>query len=304
MSFDVTQPTTGQASQKAKKKTTKHRQSPITRTPRTEKLKAGEVVIVPLTEASFVEHPAMQFRKRVKGSASKLIPANLAKLINVAMAKEGKFDDPIRLARITNRKQGFKGCVVIDGFHRIEALRRAGFKTAEVVIEDMTRDEAEREALCANAGHGASEEDKAFLIREAVSRGHLFDKDGKKLTIKEACAAITKNSIHHRQFRRYIQKILGDEEYAGMYGQDDEDEGEAKTRRAKTVDYVAQARGLLDELWMLTERVACEGDELHKEQCATEIARRMIEMQQKLDGIWDEFARPPEPGDYEDGQPF
>jgi len=304
MSFDVTQPTTEQASQKAKKKATERRR-PITRTPKTENLKAGELVRVPLSEASFIEDPAMQYRGRIKGSASKLIPANVSMLMNVAKEAGGRFHDPIRLARITNRKQGFKGCVVIDGFHRIEALRRAGFKTAEVVIEDMTREEAKRAAALANAyhGRGLGNEDLGHVIAKAVREGLLFDKDGKKLSIADACASITGNRISSRQFRRYVEKILGVEEYTEMYGRDDGGEDETKTRRAKTVDYVAEARGLLDELWELTERVACEGDELHKKQCAMEIAGRMAEMQNKLDGIWDEFARPPEPGEV-DGQPF
>lgn len=285
MSFDVTQPTTGQASQKAKKQ----RQRPITRTPKTEKRKAGELVIVPLTDASFIEDPAMQFRGRSKGTASKLIPANVSMLVNVAKETGGQFHDPIRLARITNRKQGFKGCVVIDGFHRIEALRRAGFETAQVIIEDMTRDEATRAAVLANAyhGRGLGLEDIGPVITKAVRDGLLFDKNGAKLPIKDACAAITGNRISPRQFRRYIQRVLGEADYARLYGRETEDEDETTPRRIKRTDYVSEARGLLDELWELTDRVACEGDE----------------MQKKLDGIWDEFARPLEPGEV-DGQPF
>lgn len=65
-----------------------------------------------------------------------------------AIFKTGASMDPVRLARING------GLVLVDGAHRIEALRSLGIATVEATIDTMKEHEAQWAAASANLEHG------------------------------------------------------------------------------------------------------------------------------------------------------
>ena len=83
--------------------------------------------------------PAFQVREKLDAHAIKRY---------AAMYEAGHRLDPIRVADVGGL------LIVIDGWHRIEAMKLAGREHATAVVTAMSRDDAAWEAANANASHG------------------------------------------------------------------------------------------------------------------------------------------------------
>lgn len=97
----------------------------------------GATSTVPLLD--IVIRPAWQVRKKLSAVTVDRY---------AAIYKAGSTMDPVRLARING------GLVLVDGAHRVEALRGLGRPTVEAVITTMAEHAAEWAAASANLEHG------------------------------------------------------------------------------------------------------------------------------------------------------
>ena len=123
-----------------------------------------------------------------------------------------------RYTRLMERGDGFLPIIVasigrnryvVDGYHRWEAAEKAGLAFISADVRKMSLDEARRQALFANAGHGRglTSADKQAVWAEYLAQGRHLDDDGlggKRLRLK-ADIARDFASIYARG---YVYKLL------------------------------------------------------------------------------------------------
>jgi len=264
--------------------------NPIRHTPRTANLPPG-VHTVSIGEESFDENPVYQTRGRGNRDAVTLDPAVLKRLGTVARS-EGRFDKPIKLARITNKTKRIKGCVLIDGFHRVEASRRAGLKSVEAEIVDMTRGEAEAAAVSANLAHG-----KGLTNAEirAASR-FLFggtgwkDKNHKPRSLEDIRINELRATVNPRTFRRWVQQ-----DCAGIYARyyadpSDDENGTKKSTRTQRRDYALEAQHIADKAQQLADDMLRDEDKRHTDECWMMVVEALEKAARRIEEAKDEFA--------------
>ena len=148
--------------------------------------------IVRVALADIVQEPLWQVRER----------------INVSRVKEyrtayraGATLPPIELADING------GLFLVDGAHRLAALREAGYTEAEAVISKMTRTEAECRAAMANLFHGEalSKKERRTAFRKFIATKHHRKHGGKIMSYREMSAAFG-GTVSHVTIRNWIEQ--------------------------------------------------------------------------------------------------
>lgn len=123
-----------------------------------------------------------------------------------AIYRAGTPMEPVRLARIAD------GLVLVDGAHRIAALRSLGCPTVEAVIEPMKEHAAQWAAASANLEHGLPLKKKELraVFRQYVATGqHRKGRSGVK-SIREIVADIP--GVSFGTIRNWLMK-----DYPQMY---------------------------------------------------------------------------------------
>lgn len=110
------------------------------------------------------------FQFRVLGADS----ANLNRIVSTLQAG-GEARDPVRVARIG------KALYLVDGFHRLEAYRKAGRQTIPALVAKLSLEEAREAARASNAmnGKGYSRADRQCIFDDYVAEGRHRDEDGR-----------------------------------------------------------------------------------------------------------------------------
>jgi len=288
----------------AAKKTT--RPSKLSGTPNTAELEAGVVHMVPNNSNSFDLDPVFQFRGTTDGSFATLDEdRNMPRLRGVVRAwlednsennKPYPFNDPVKLARLQNKKTGIKHCKVIDGFHRAEALRRENVTTIAVKIEDMSGKEATQRAAKANQMHGlpASPKENANTIKRLIEGGAVWKKDGSLMTLREIANDLMGGTLTEQTMRNTVKRVAPDF-YRRHYGRDAQPIQAGEGKRAKREEYDNEARAIFDALRLLVDRMSRDSDRWHREESAATIGKLLDETREKLAEIQfgeDEFSRP------------
>lgn len=175
--------------------------------------------------------------KDLQGRVNGTNPATVRQYERVL--KGGSTMEPVQVARIG------KALYLLDGYHRLEAHRRAGMPTIRARVAKMSLSEAKTEALTANTKHGKplSRADKAQMFDRYVDSGKHVDEYGDT----KACRAIAAELNHIYSYETIRQKLkaLGvplneAKEYPGGYkpysgsgsGNDDDDDIELGELRA------------------------------------------------------------------------
>ncbi len=122
--------------------------------------------------ASIHQDPQYQMRERVNRETV----SEYAELIR-SNKGEWPFADPVRLVRVKGKKGAEPTLVLVDGWHRIEAMQQAGEDHVVAVIIDGTAEAAFKEALGANSRHGLprSNGDKRKAVAAALERYASWD---------------------------------------------------------------------------------------------------------------------------------
>lgn len=261
----------------------------LKRTRKTENIPAGKIVEIPIDSSSFIRDPAYQCRgKRKAGSSAVLDADNLRKLTR--LAKEGRpFKDPIELVRIHDKAKGFKGCVLVDGFHRVMATERAGKKTIRAIITDGTKKDAVMKAAQANQQHGlpTANREHRDTLRKVIQAGGYKDKHGVK-PIKTLVEELGM-PCNERTVRRWMEQDSPDI-YRKHYARGADNEPTSDKLKTRVPDFAAEVNGIETELNKLIEKLEYHRNRPEAQEAASELAKVLEGAVEAVTPIWNEFA--------------
>lgn len=108
-----------------------------------------------------------------------------------AIFKAGGSMDPVRLARLNG------GLILVDGAHRIEALRSLGIATVEATIDTMKEHEAQWAAASANLEHGQPLKKKELraVFQQYIATGQHRKGRGKVKSLRDIVGDIPGVSV-------------------------------------------------------------------------------------------------------------
>jgi hypothetical protein len=125
--------------------------------------------------------------------------------------------EPVRVAKVG------QVLYLVDGFHRLEAYRRAGRRTIPAEIAKMSKGEALEAAKGSNALNGKpySLADKARLWDEFVAAGGHLEPDGSTKPLRDIVDELPGRFYSHETIRKRL-KVLGldlnkDDTHGGAY---------------------------------------------------------------------------------------
>lgn len=261
----------------------------LKRTRKTENLPAGESVEIPIDPSSFIRDPAYQCRgKRKAGSSAVLDGDNLRRL--TTLVREGRpFKDPIELVRIQDKAKGFKGCVLVDGFHRVMATERAGKKTILAVITDGTKADAVRKAAQANQQHGlpTTNREHRDTLRRVIRVGGYKDKHGVK-PIKTLVEELGM-PCNERTARRWMEQDSPDI-YRKHYARGADNEPTSDEPKTRVPDFAAEVNGIATELNKLIEKLEDHSNRPEAQWAAFELKEVLETAVEAVTPIWQGFA--------------
>lgn len=222
---------------------------------------------------------------------------NLRKL--TSLAKEDRpFKDPIKLVRIYDKANGFKGCVLVDGFHRVEAMTRAGKKTIPAIIKEGTKLDAVLEAAKANQQHGLPTSTKAYrdALSKVVRAGGYKNKHG----IKPIKTLVVELGIpcNERTARRWMQQDTP-AIYRQHYAQKADNETTATSPKPRSPDFTLEVDGIKAQLTNLIEKLRHHRNRPEAQNAAFELEQALAAAVKDMQPIWNEFAE--EETDAEEG---
>jgi len=263
----------------------------LKRTKKTEKLEAGVTHLVLISEDSFIMDPAYQMRgKRGPTKLAVLDTENIERLAT-AFVRDGELKEPIKLFRINNRAGGFKSCVVVDGFHRLEALRRAGAKKVKAIITDGTKKEAIKEAARANTEHGlpVRKKDERNTLKSFMDAGCYQTAEGHlEITAIKDTLRFTASD---RTMRRWIQADTPSI-YSKYYAEaEDRKEKDKREPRVRKPEHMLEADGLIVEAGKLIRDLEADGGNEEAMEAAAKLRQFFLDSVERLEDVGDEFAR-------------
>jgi hypothetical protein len=117
--------------------------------------------------ASIHQDLQYQMRERVNRET-------VSEYVELIRDNEGKwpFADPVKLVRVKGKRGEGPTLVLVDGWHRVEAMKQAGEDHVVAVIIDGTAEAAFKQALGANSRHGLprTNGDKRKAVAAALER--------------------------------------------------------------------------------------------------------------------------------------
>lgn len=283
----------------------------LKRTRKTENIPAGEPREVPIDSESFIRDPAYQCRGKRKADSSAVVDEdNLRRL--TTLVREGRpFKDPIELVRIHDKAKGFKGCVLVDGFHRVMATERAGKKTIRAIITDGTKADAVLKAAKANQQHGlpTTNREHRDTLRKVVRVGGYRDKNTHEIkTIKNLVEELGM-PCNERTARRWMEQD-SPAIYRKYYARGADNEPTADKPKTRVPDFAAEVNGIATELNKLIEKMEDHRNRPEAQEAASELEKVLKGAVEDVTPIWDEFAKiradakEPEGLEEESGNPF
>lgn len=130
--------------------------------------------------------------------------------------------------------------VLIDGYHRVEALRRAGKHTVEAELVEVDADEAKWLAFQANAAHGKPLKSKEYRegFRRYVRARHHRKGKGRYRSYREIASALG-GSVHHTTIRNWMKRDFP--KISARMGGDEHGNDNAGPRRIDPQEAYAEA---------------------------------------------------------------
>lgn len=266
----------------------------LKKTPQTEDTPIGVEQVMKIGPQFFQIDPAYQMRgARRRGSHAVLDQENLTKL--TILARENRpFQDPIKLVRIVNKAGGFKSCVLVDGFHRVEAMRRAGISQINaVIVREGTKRDATQEAIKANQRHGLPAQrrhERDTVKRAFMDKLHL-DKNKEPIPLTEIAQELGMTASP-RQIRRWV-KADSPREYEKHYAAKHEENAAEETSdntKPRRKDFALEVDGIRTALRHLIEELRHYQDEPEGQAGISGLTDALNEAQQDLRSVGDEFA--------------